>query len=57
MQSIRALTWNGHEFLDSVRDTGIWAKVKERAAKLPSAPLSILAGIAVAEVKKHLGLP
>ena len=56
MHVIRQLTWNGHEFLDNIRDPGIWNKTKERLAGLQSAALSVVAEVAKAEVKKRLGL-
>jgi hypothetical protein len=54
---ISRLTWKGHEFLDDIRDSGIWEKTKKRLSGLPSVSLSIVAEIAKAEIKKHLGLP
>jgi hypothetical protein len=56
MQIIRCLTNQGHDFVDTIRDQGIWAKVKKRLAGLPSAPLSVIMQIALAEFKKHYGL-
>lgn len=50
------LTWQGHEFLDNIRDQNIWAKTKHRLGGLPSVALSVVAQIAEAEIKKHLGL-
>jgi hypothetical protein len=54
---ISKLTWNGHEFLDNIRDEGIWGKTKKRLSGLSSVGLSVVAEIAKAEIKKHLGLP
>ena len=54
--SISKLTWEGHEFLDNIRDTGIWSKTKERISGLASVSLSVVAEIAKAEMKKKLGL-
>ena len=53
---ISKLTWKGHEFVDTVRDSGIWNSVKERLKGLPSVALSVVAEVAVAEAKKHLKL-
>lgn len=53
---VSKLTWQGHEFLDDIRDHGIWAKIKERVSGLPSVGLAIIAELAKAEVKKKLGL-
>jgi len=56
MHVIRCLTNQGHDFLDTIRDQGIWEKTKARLAGLPSAPLSVIVQIAMAEFKKHFGL-
>ncbi len=53
---IRGLTWEGHEFLDDIKDSGIWEKTKARVAVLPGVALSVIAEIAKAEIKKRLGL-
>lgn len=54
---ISKMTWQGHEFLDNIRDPGIWNKTKERVAGLGTVALSVVAALAQAEVKKRLGLP
>jgi len=54
---VRGLTWDGHEFLDNIKNDGIWAKTKARVSDLPTVALKIVAEIATAEVRKHLGLP
>ena len=53
---ISKLTWKGHEFVDTIRDSGIWNNVKERLKGLPSVALSVVAEIAIAEAKKRLKL-
>lgn len=55
---IQRLTWTGHEFLDSVRDDGLWKKAKEHVLK-PGASwtFDILKEWAKHEVKQRLGLP
>ena len=52
------MTWKGHEFIDSIRDNELWAKVKKHVLK-PTASwtISIVADYAKHEIKKHLGLP
>jgi hypothetical protein len=57
MPNIVKLTWQGHEFLDSVRDPGIWVKTKERIGGLKGVAFSVIGELAKAELKKHLGLP
>lgn len=54
---ISKLTWDGHEFLDDIRDPEIWQKAKERAKSVASVGLGFLWEIAKAEVKAKLGLP
>ena|SRR6478672_5051655 len=57
MPAISRLTWLGHEFLNDVRDPGIWGKVKEQAKAVPSISLAFAWEIAKAEIKKKLHLP
>jgi hypothetical protein len=54
---ISKLTWNGHEFLDDIRDPEIWRKTKERAKAVTGVGLSFLWEIAKLEIKTKLGLP
>lgn len=54
--TVAGLTWAGHEFLDNVKDVGIWKQVKSRLDGLPSVALTVVADLAKAEIKKHLGL-
>ena len=54
---IRRLTWHGHDFVDNISNSGIWAKVKERTKDMPALGIKIVAELAEAQVKKHLGLP
>jgi hypothetical protein len=56
MATISKLTWQGHEFLDDIRDHDIWSKTKERIKGLPTIAIGIVAEIAKAEIKKKLGL-
>lgn len=51
------LTWNGHEFLDDVRDPDVWKKTKEKTKGLADLGLGFLWEIAKGEVKAKLGLP
>jgi hypothetical protein len=54
---ITALTWQGHEFIDNVKDVSIWEQTKERLQGLSGVALSVVAAIAEAEIKKKLHLP
>ena len=44
------LTWEGHEFLDNIRDPEIWRKTKSGAKKVGSFSIGILAEIARAAI-------
>ena len=54
--AISRLTCEGHEFVDNIRDPGVWKNVKERIKGLPSVAVTIVAQLALAEMKKHLHL-
>jgi len=56
LPAVSRLTWYGHEFLGSISDPGVWAKVKERMKGLPTVALSVVFELAKAELKKHLQL-
>lgn len=55
-----SLTWDGHEFLDDIREPAIWKKTKEGATAVGSASLQFMwemaKAIAKQEAKKRLGL-
>ncbi len=44
------LTWQGHEFLENIRDPEIWRKTKAGAAKVGSFSLGIVGEIAKAAI-------
>ena len=54
------LTWDGHEFLDSIRSPEIWRRTKAAAGRVGGVSFSILGEIAKATakslLKEHLGL-
>jgi len=56
----RGITWQGHDFLDSVRDDAVWGKLKSgmKAAGGFTVELLVSAGKALvkAELAKHLGI-
>lgn len=54
------VTWEGHEFLDKIRDPEIWAKTKAGASQLGSWSVKLLGEMATGYVKAkaaELGLP
>ncbi|SOC17033.1 uncharacterized protein DUF2513 [Rhodobacter sp. JA431] len=42
----------GHDYLDAIRDEGIWQKTKEGAAKMGGVTLGIMKDIAVVYMKE-----
>jgi hypothetical protein len=50
----RGITWQGHDFLDSVRDPRIWAKTKEGAFAAGGFTLDLLSDLAKGFVKKQI---
>jgi hypothetical protein len=53
---VRGLTWDGHEFLENIKTDWIWEKVKKQASGLTGVGMKVLATLAEAEVKRHLGI-
>lgn len=54
------LTWRGHDFLESIRDPGVWSQTKQGAKTLGGTSFDIFIELArayvKAEAKKRLGL-
>jgi hypothetical protein len=46
------LTWAGHEFLDSVRDTEVWRRTKAGAGKMGTAGLQLMLEMGKAYAKQ-----
>jgi len=55
--AILKLTWDGHEFVDNIRDPSVWSGVKEKIKSVKSVALGVVVQVATAEIKKRLGLP
>ncbi len=53
-----SLTWQGHDFLESIKDDDLWAKAKKHVL-MPAggAAFSVLTEWIKAEAKQRLGLP
>ena len=49
-----ALTWEGHEFLDSIRDPEIWQKTRKGASAAGSWTLGILKDLATAYARINI---
>lgn len=43
---IYSLTWNGHKFLDNIRDDGVWKTTKGIVSKFSSVSLGIIENVA-----------
>jgi len=53
-----SLTWQGHEFLDATRHTGVWHKVKaELKDKGISLPFTLIQQLALKIAAAYVGLP
>ena len=50
----RCLTWEGHDFLDSVRDPKIWTKTKDGALAAGGFTVDLLKDLAKGFVKKQI---
>ncbi len=55
-----SLTWDGHEFLDSIKNDNIWSKTKEgikgKGLELGAVPLDVVKDYAVLQLKSIFGL-
>lgn len=58
---IRDISWEGHEYLNTIRDNKVWHKTKKVTASLKSVPLSMVKTIAtqvlIGLIKEKTGLP
>lgn len=58
--TFRSLTWEGHEFLDTVRDPEVWKRTKEGASKMGGWTFGLLKDLGTAYLKhvakERLGL-
>ena len=43
---ITSLTWEGHQFLDNIRDDGVWKDTKKVLSKFSSVSLSLVGSVA-----------
>lgn len=43
---INSITWNGHQFLDNIRDNKVWSKTKSILSKLESVSIEIISSTA-----------
>lgn len=57
---LRGLTWEGHDFLDTIRDPEVWRKTKEGAGKVGGLTFGLVKDLGTAYLKhvakERLGL-
>ncbi len=54
---VHRLTWDGHEFLDAVHDSTVWAMVKKKLKKVGGfATVDVIKTLGIAVIKDQLGL-
>lgn len=55
--SIDSITYQGHQFLDSIRDEHVWNSAKSKIKTVTSVTLPILQELCSTYLKQKLGLP
>jgi hypothetical protein len=51
---VKAITWSGRDFLDSIRDPTIWEETKKGAEKVGGFSLELLGALAKGLIKKKI---
>ncbi len=51
---LEALTWDGHHFLDNIRDDGVWKKTKNVTSKFSSISIPLLSSVASSVISKMI---
>ena len=51
-----SITWSGYEFLETIRDDGVWKEVKKRLAKAGSFASPIIKQLGIEMIKQQVGL-
>ncbi|MBC1402111.1 DUF2513 domain-containing protein [Listeria booriae] len=49
------ITWEGHQFLDNIRDDKVWAKTKEIASTFTGSSITFLANVANNVLSQFIG--
>lgn len=52
--TISSLSWEGHQYLDNIRDDKVWKLLKEKTNQLSSVSLKILISLAPKLIEKYL---
>lgn len=42
---VNAITWEGHEFLDTIRDNAVWQETKKRISRFAAVSVNILSSV------------
>jgi hypothetical protein len=53
---IYSLTWEGHEFIDSIRENNIWNQAKDKISKVGGASLPVWTALLTELIKKAIGI-
>jgi hypothetical protein len=53
---VNSITYDGHQFLDNVRDPAIWKSTKNVIAKVSSASIPIVMQVAIQQIRTSLGI-
>lgn len=53
---VTEITYEGHQFLDSIRELEIWEATKEKMKEYKDVPLTIMAQVALGILKSKLGI-
>ncbi|WP_345807556.1 DUF2513 domain-containing protein [Bacillus pumilus] len=53
---VSSISFSGHEFLDNIRDDGIWKDTKAKISQLASVSLPTVSQVAAAFIKSRIGL-
>ncbi len=61
MVHVTSLTWDGHDFLDSVREDTVWKttieKVESAGHNIAQVTLGVIKDVALSIIRSQLGLP
>lgn len=52
---IKEISWIGHDYLDSIRDSKVWFEVKEKTKSFSSVAFEVVKSVAVEVTKQMMG--
>ena len=55
--SVDSITYQGHQFLDTIRDENVWSNAKSKIKAVASVTLPILQDLCTSYLRSKLGLP